>query len=91
MSPWTLGGGRSIQLSYADIFNFWLIYWVSGSSGSHPEGFFSSNRFSNFGGNSFITLFEPAALKKQVICALGASYFSLSFFRAPRGSCPLEG
>ncbi len=32
-----LGGGRSIQLSYADMFNFWLIYWVFRPSGATPR------------------------------------------------------
>ncbi|MBR3367842.1 MAG: hypothetical protein IKG66_08670, partial [Lachnospiraceae bacterium] len=30
----TLGGGRSILLSYVDLFNFWLIYWVFRPSGA---------------------------------------------------------
>jgi len=29
-----LGGGRSIQLSYVDLFSFWLIYWVFRPSGA---------------------------------------------------------
>ena len=31
-----LGGGRSIQLSYTDIFNFWLISGLFGSPASRP-------------------------------------------------------
>ena len=32
--PFPLGGGRSIQLSYADIFNFWLISGLFEPSGA---------------------------------------------------------
>ena len=38
-----LGGGRSIQLSYTDIFNFWLISGLFGPPASRPAELGAAN------------------------------------------------
>ena len=42
-----LGGGRSILLSYGNIFSFWLIYWVSSDPASRPAELKSANSCSH--------------------------------------------